>query len=611
VSRLTFDEDFNMFSNSNSFGSQNMSKKTLRQKAVSGLILYICLFMLLFALTSTVKASDNKYDYHRRYFSINIWKGISIYGKYSDDALNHFVINLTKGESARLEGMEFSVLSSKVFEDAYGLQIAGIGNHVYGQAAGIQLSGFGSIVDDDFTGLQFGGAASVVGGDMFGAQLSLIAAVSGKDASFAQLGGIASVAGGNVSLVQIGGLAAVSGEDATGLQLSGIASVSGERLNGIQAGGLAAVSGKSAFGIQAGGISSVCGGDFTGIQVGGAGAVAEGDVKAIQLSGIASVAGNSVSGIQAGGLAAVVGHDANIAQLSGLASVAGGSVHGIQFGGMAGVSGENVIGIQAGGIAAVTGETLKGIQISGLASVAGEEVRGIQISGLANYTPELRFLQIATINTAEYQSGLQIGIFNVAEDLKGVQIGLFNNVYGECDGLPLGFVSHVAGVPEQRDFWYSETNLLNYTFRTGTEKIHSLFNIAIAPWENPDIWTIGGGLGYHQDLVESGKAFVEADMMIQKINENEFWTDNMHWFATGKLTAGFFLSEKVALIAGPSFNYYYSKVNNGYNFAPSEADDVDPGKAWTQSWIGYSAGLRWNFESIDFIDSAIEEIFEI
>jgi len=481
---------------------------TPAQRQILILLGYIALLGALIALAGTAKASSDPYasSYQRRPVSITVWKGISPYGTNDRDVLNHVVFDLTRGRSARLEGVELSVLGNEVLEDAYGVNVGTFGVAVGGTMVGVQAAGVGVVAGEDLKGIQIGG----------------LGAVAGDDARWVQAGGLAGVAGGDVLGIQFGGLAAVAGNHVTGAQAGGLAAVSGGNTRFVQIGGLAAVSGGGMLGAQG--------------------------------SALASVAGNNVTGAQVGGLAAV----------------SGGDLVGVQGGGFAAVNGGHGSGVQIGGLAAVNGGGFSGIQAAGLASVAEGPVYGLQMSGLANVATDMRLMQAGTFNVAEEMHGLQLGFGNVAEESHGIQIGVINAVGNDEGSIAIGAITRSPNGPQKMDVWYAETGAAHVAYRSGTEHWTALVSVGYKPGD-PSFLMLGWGSGYRVGLMND-RAHVEIEGMWHKINERDAWSRTPQWVATGRVLYSYQVSDRFGVFAGPTWNYYWSKLNDGADFAPTAAD---------------------------------------
>jgi len=502
-------------------------------------LLHLLLLLILLLLAVNASAAGSA-DYQRRPFSITVYKGISFYGTNDDDVLNHVVIDLTRGRSARLQGIQVSLLGHEILEEA----------------SGVAFGTFCSATGDDMTGVQVAGIGAVSGGDLHGLQFGGLAAVAGGNARYLQAGGLAAVAGNDVTGLQFGTLGAVAGGDIRGFQLSGVAAVSGGKGGLLQMGGLAAVSGDDVH-IQAGGLSSVAGGDVTGAQI----------------SLLAAVAGDDVIGIQGGGLAAV----------------SGGSTTGLQIGGLAAVNGGSFTGIQASGLASVSGGEVNGLQFSALANVATENRLG-QI-GSVNVTQRLNGIQAGVINVTQSGNLLQMGIVNVVEEGRGLQLGLLNVLYEERGVLPIGPITRSHYGPEQLEVSYSGYGMTNLGYRTGTSRISSLLTVGFKPGDT-HVWSLGMGTGYKIDVVDD-RGRIEIEGVWQTLNEGEFWSENPHWIASARLLWSWQFTDRFGVFLGPSYNYYYSKANDGKNILPAAADA--PGSAgdpYTQGFITVEAGVR-------------------
>ena len=506
--------------------------------------------------------------YQRRLFSITLYKGISFWGTNSDNVINHAVVGLSIDRMARLQGIGVATLGSAVIEDAYGIQFATIGAVVGGDMTGLQVSA-AAVTGGRMTGIQFGPVAAVTGESMHGAQLSIFASVAGQDVSPLQVGGFAAVAGNNVNAIQAGGFAAVAGGDMLGVQL--------------------------------GGLSSVAGGDVRGIQVGGLAAVGGWNVAIAQVGGFAAVAGRDVNAFQAGGFAAVAGREARGIQAGGFAAVSGKGMLGIQAGGLAAVSGEEMLGIQVSGMASVSGERMRGIQVAGLANVAATNMQGAQI-GTINFGANQQGIQIGAINASESLHGLQIGITNSTFDLHGLQIGLINVIEGDDSGIHLGAITRIAGEKRYVEVGYGAEGSADINYITGNRMLRSIVSVKVAPWDNPDWWMLGGGIGTQHTLLPN-ILDVELDGLVYKINDGDFWTSTEHWMITGRLIGIVPVTNTVSIYGGASYNNMTSRLNNGERYEAIPLDDSVNYKVYHRTWIGYQVGIRTEFTGCSIFQS--------
>ncbi len=360
------------------------------------------------------------------------------------------------------------------------------------------------------------------------------------------------------------------------------------------------------IGIQIAVLGNAAGGDVRGMQLAAVGSVGGGDVGYVQVGGLGSVSGGEMTGLQLSLLGSVSGGDATGFQISGLGAVSGGAATGLQVGGLGAVSNDRMIGLQVAVLGAISGGRVTGVQIGGLASVSGGDVNGAQFSllacvaggggllqaaGLANIAGKSFWLQVGSINVATEPKGVQLGLINIGEDAGGLQVGLINAA-AEHRGISLAPVTRVQGGPNHLDVWGSETGALNVAYRTGTHRINSIAMVAYSPFSDHELWIIGGGIGVHMELMRE-RGFADLDLIYCKLNQNEFWTEGNHGLSTIRLIGGYRLSTGVTLLAGPTFNYFSSRVDDGDVIAPGSSDASESGGSWTRTWPGFIIGARF------------------
>ena len=110
---------------------------------------------------------------------------------------------------------------------------------------------------------------------------------------------------------------------------------------------------------------------------------------------------------------------------------------------------------------------------------------------------------------------------------------------------------------------------------------------------DPARWTIGAALGGHFNLTEA--VYFEPDISWQyvKSKDDKFWGEESDNIMKLRLLAGWQFSEAISVYAGPTFNFFLSKYNDGGDLAPWSISEDKSDDYWTRSWIGFNAGIRF------------------
>ena len=507
--------------------------------------------VLLLAVTVTPLFAGNNSEYISIPFNVSLWRNLSIGDALARSgqkkvSVNGLALGLVAGRSAKLRGIDLSIISSEYTEDVWGAQASGLCNVVSGDASALQISGLCNVVEGSLKGVQLTGLVNVVDGDVNVAQISGLANVVDGDVNAAQISGLANVVDGGMGGFQASGLTNVVDGDVNAAQISGLANVVDGRMNGFQASGLANV--------------------------------VDREVRGAQVSGLVNVTDGSLTGIQASGLVNI--NDGNVfgTQVSALMNITHGELHGAQFAGFLNLTDSDIRGAQLGGIFNVNIGDLQGVQICGLLNAAIGSVRGMQISGFYNRT------------VGDF-SGLQSsGFLNKVDTLKaGIQLGVIN-ISRKNHGLALGLVSYVEEVGLEGEISSDETRFFRAGLRSGTKKFYNLFSLGFRPGD-PFRWSFDWGFGSHLELTDISA--LEIGLLASHINESKFWTDKTNLLARFQLSGVFKLSNGLTLFAGPSFNFWLSGKSDGSDIAPWSVYDRKSGGKWIRLWPGLTAGIRF------------------
>jgi len=248
------------------------------------------------------------------------------------------------------------------------------------------------------------------------------------------------------------------------------------------------------------------------------------------------------------------------------------------------------------GMASVAGYRMRGIQLSGLANVVATDMQGLQV-GTINFGSDQQGLQVGAINASEDLRGIQVGITNSTFDLHGLQIGLINVIEGGDHGIHLGAITRIAGEDRYLEIGYGAEGSANFNYITGNRLLRSIVSVKLAPWENPDWWMLGGGVGTQFAIIPN--AFdLELDGIVYKINDGDFWTAKEHWMFTGRLIGLVPVTETISVYGGLSYNNMTSRLNDGERYEAIALDNSLNKRVYHRSWIGYQAGLRVRFNRV-------------
>lgn len=341
-----------------------------------------------------------------------------------------------------------------------------------------------------------------------------------------------------------------------------------------------------------------------------------------------------LDGVEVAGFANVIRYDMNGAQFAGFGNTVLGTTHGAQFSGFYNMNRRYLFGAQFAGFANVVTDSAdafqvagfvnynrgktKGTQVAGFANLVTDSVQGAQIAGFANSsTGSVQGTQIAgfsNIATGNMQ-GLQVaGFSNVASgDLKGAQVSGFVNVAKKVNGLQVGFINIADTIDEglavgflsiSKNGYYAievEANETEYAlanFKIGTEKFYNTFSVGLRPHDDKMHWAYGYGVGTLTPLSE--KVHMALDLQSIQLVENNFRDWGLELHNRLKVTAGYAISDRVSLTAGPSFNILISDEEDengnivGSDLAPWALTNETYRNNNVKTYIGFNAGLKIN-----------------
>jgi hypothetical protein len=227
---------------------------------------------------------------------------------------------------------------------------------------------------------------------------------------------------------------------------------------------------------------------------------------------------------------------------------------------------------------------MTGAQVAGYVNIALGEVRGVQVAGFANVAKDVKGSQVS-------------GFLNVAKTVSGSQVSFINLADTFEQGVPIGFFSFVKQGYHTFSLGGSELGWAELQFRTGAEKFHNIFAVAINPIPKSSGWAYGYGAG--TKILNTKQSDITLDLIAFQVHENEIFTDAYN--ALYRLSARYEFhpgGKNFAIWGGPSLNLHQYSLErfNGEQFesnlAPytflEERGDFIHSNLWLGGQIGIS-----------------------
>lgn len=195
--------------------------------------------------------SPSKSNHASKPFGINlsIWKRIAT---QAADSTSNTTINIgLLSTMNQLNGVGLNVIGGICYQQANGIQTAGIFNLNNGNTNGIQLSGITNINGKNTNGISLSGLVNITGNHAQGISIT----------------GLTNIVGNDAKGIVVGGLMNFVGKDVHGIGLASVANVVSEQMHGISIAGLVNVSGLQVSGIQIATIGNITN-KLDGIQIG-------------------------------------------------------------------------------------------------------------------------------------------------------------------------------------------------------------------------------------------------------------------------------------------------------------------------------------------------------
>lgn len=260
-----------------------------------------------------------------------------------------------------------------------------------------------------------------------------------------------------------------------------------------------------------------------------------------------------------------------------------GGLDGLEIGGLANYNHGEVYGVQLAGIANINREFTHGLMWSGCFNLTLDDARGVQFSDL-------------NVATGDF-TGLQAGVINYAGSLRGVQFGVINIVGEDNGAVPIGLINVVKGGYYALELVASEVLYTNINYKMGVEHFYTIFKVGSSWYENEPVYSVGLGFGTMFTLAEKHK--LSLDLSFNNIVYNEEWNADDNYLSKLDLTYSYSLGEHVALLAGPSLNWYASDMGQDDGVRtlniPSHAHSFTCDGYQNWMWVGFNAGIAYRF----------------
>ncbi|WP_299356332.1 hypothetical protein [Mucilaginibacter sp.] len=289
----------------------------------------------------------------------------------------------------------------------------------------------------------------------------------------------------------------------------------------------------------------------------------KGDVGDFQLAGIFNVVGGNVNGFQLGGLYNNVLGSVRGFQIAGLHNSVKRDLDGIQLSALYNHTRGRVNGVQAAALGNIAGQKAAALQLAGIGNIAQQKFSGVQVAGLFNYARNLR--------------GVQIGLINIADTSSGYSIGLINIVRYGYHKLALSS---------------NETMNANLAFKSGSQKLYSIWTGGLRVNDNSKLYAFG--LGFGREFSLGRHLAINPELTQQYVYQGNWTRTNQLSRLDASLT--YKVSKWFAINAGPSLNLFYSDQRNpvnGYAYVRDlHHSFISSSNSWS-GWVGWTVGLSF------------------
>jgi hypothetical protein len=183
-------------------------------------------------------------------------------------------------------------------------------------------------------------------------------------------------------------------------------------------------------------------------------------------------------------------------------------------------------------------------------------MNGVQVAGAANYARQVFGPQISVVNVADTVAGVQIGVVNVARLVKGTQVGVLN-LARKVDGVSLGILTIEERGRHALEVWGDTDGGLHASFKLGSRSLSTVFAAGVEPTSDPLRWSYGIGLGVRVPLPAPFFADVDALVLSQHADADDWSTVGMgNLLPTLHAAAGWKVFGPLAVTAGVDVDVY-------------------------------------------------------
>ena len=144
----------------------------------------------------------------------------------------------------------------------------------------------------------------------------------------------------------------------------------------------------------------------------------------------------------------------------------------------------------------------------------------------------------------------------------------------------------------------NETEYALAHLKIGTEKFYNTFSFGMRPQDNKMNWAYGYGVGTLVPLNEKMDLSIDLQS-IQLVEGGWAWNDpNLNLHNRLKLAASYNFTDRISVVAGPSFNVLVSDQEDengnivGSDLAPWTLTDQTYQHANVKTYLGFNAGVR-------------------
>lgn len=315
------------------------------------------------------------------------------------------------------------------------------------------------------------------------------------------------------------------------------------------------------------------------------------DVSGVQLSGLANINKQNANGVFMSGLLNYTGtFDAGV-KAGGLLNVNRGRAKGVLLAGKLNYTRQFSSGMMAAGAFNISRSETNGVLLAGGMNIAGNQQSGLMMAGAMNLSEEAHGVSISPLNMTENHTGVQVGVINITGRHSGTQVGVINVVGEESEGTSVGLLSFVEGGRFNADVWSGETGFINGGFRLGTTSIYNVVSIGYNPFHGNDLWQVGLGIGYHQELDEKGNG-IETDLIHYNVNYKGKWTPEMSMQTQWRIHYTHSFTDGVGIFIGPSINFSILDEELSSSHIPYSVYDHSSGSNNLRWWAGWTIGLE-------------------